>query len=193
MPARLDNENEAVVLLPAYEILGVPHAVLPSGLVRWDLLTAADINHYAVVTTPAHANAGAGGNVTCAIVSDAFTLGFTDSVEDDERTLCEPGNSIDLTDFNFEADITGFRDANPASTDSVFNLWRNLTFAPDVPYIIVHRVGFPSTTLFAAGHEIYTYYGATDVQIPVHEDGSQQKIQSVLIAKDALPPRNLAA
>ncbi|MDL5351099.1 hypothetical protein [Microbacterium sp. zg-YB36] len=190
---RIDNEDEAVVVLPAYEVLGEPYAVLPSGLVPWDELTSADINHYAVVTTPAHSNAGAGGNVTCAIVSDGFTLQMTGSEEDDERTLCDPGNSVDLTDFNFDADMTGFRDANPAATDSVFNLWKNLTFAPDVPYIIIHRVGFDSTTAFAEDQEIYTYYAHTDLPVNVHDDGSKQKIQSVFIQKDALGPRFLDA
>jgi hypothetical protein len=190
---RISNETDAVVFIPAYEVLGEPKAILPTGLVAWDALTSAQINHYASVTTLAHANAGAGGNVTCAIVSDGFTLNLTDSEEDDERTLCDPGNSVDLTDLNFDADLTGFRDAVPASTSSVFNLWKSLTFAPDVPYIIVHRVGFASDVAFAAGHEIYTYYAHTDLPVNVHDDGSKQKIQSTMIPKGALPPRVLSA
>jgi hypothetical protein len=190
---RISNETDTVVALPAYEVLGEPHAILPSGLVPWDELTAADINHYAVVTTPAHANAGAGGNITCALVSDAFTLQLTDSEEDDERTLCDPGNSVDLTDLNFDSEMAGFRDANPAATDSVFNLFKNLTFAPDVPYILVHRVGYESTVLFAADQEYYTYYVHTDLPVAVHDDGAKQKISSSFIKKAALPPRELTA
>lgn len=189
--ARINNETDTVVLIPAYDILGVPNAILPTGLVPWDELTATQINHYAVVTTPGHANAGAGGNVTCAIVSDAFTLNLTDSAEDDEKTLCDPGNSVDLTDLNFDADLTGFRDANPNATDSVFTLWKNLTFGPDIPYIIIHRVGFDSTDAFATGQEVYTYYGLTDLPVAVHADGEKQKIQSVLVPKSALGPREI--
>ena len=189
--ARVNNETDTIVFIPAYDILGVPNAVLPEGLVPWDELTAAQIDYYAVVTTPGHANAGAGGNVTCALVSDAFTLNLTDSAEDDEKTLCDPGNSVDLTDLNFDADMTGFRDAVPASTTSVFNLWRNLTFAPDIPYIVIHRVGYESTVAFDDDQEIYTYFGLTDLAVNVHADGSMQKIQSVLVPKAALGPRAL--
>lgn len=177
------NESETVVLLPATEVLGVPHAILPTGLVRYDELTTADINHYAVVTDTSHANAGGGGNVTCAILSDAFTLGFTDSEEDDERTLCQPGNSVELTDLNFDADITGFRDKDKNATDSVFVLWKNLTFAPDVPYLVVARTDKPSDAPFVAGDEIDVFYAWTDLPINVHADGAKQKVQSAFVTK----------
>ena len=190
---RIDNTNEAVIALPAHEVLGEPHAILPSGLVHWENLTSADINHYAVVTSTSHANAGAGGNITCAISSDAFTLNMTDSSEDDEKSLCDPGNSVELTDLNFDAEMAGFRDANPAATDSVYVLWKNLTFRADVPYILIHRVGYDSTVAFAAGQEIYTYFVLTDHPVNVHADGSQQKISESFIKKGALKPRNLAA
>lgn len=190
---RIDNTNEAVILLPAHEVLGVPHAVLPTALRDWEELTSADINRWAVVTSSGHANAGAGGNITCAVSSDSFTLNLTDSNEDDEKSLCEPGNSVELTDLNFDAEMAGFRDANPNATDSVYVLWKNLTFRADVPYILVHRVGYDSTFPFAAGQEIYTYYVHTDHPVNVHADGSQQKIQQSFIKKGALKPRNLAA
>lgn len=182
---KLINESDCVVAIPAHEVLGVPHAVLPTGLVRYDELTAANINHYAVVTNTAHANAGAGGNISCAILADGFTLAFTDSEEDDERTLCQPGNSVDLTDLNYDADITGFRDKNKNATDSVFVLWKNLTFAPDVPYLLVHRSDKPSDAPFVAGDEVDVYYAWTDLPINVHADGSKQKIQSQFVTKSA--------
>ena len=194
MVDRLLNESDSVIFLPAYEQAGKPHAILPTGLVAYDELTAADINYFAVISTPAHANAGAGGNVSCALLADGFTLQLTDSEEDDERTLCEPGNTVDLTDFNYDADLTGFRDADPDATDSVFNLWRNLTFAPDVPYLIVHRVGYASDVAFAAGQEIDIYYVHTDLPVNVHADGEKQKIQSTMIAKgDVLITHEIAA
>lgn len=191
--ARIINETDTVLALPAYEVLGEPKAVMPDGLVDWDDLSEDDLNYYAVVTSLGHPNAGSGGNVSCAILSDGFTLNLTDSEEDDERTLCDPGNSVDLTDMNFDADLTGFRDANPNATDSVFVLWKSLTFAPDVPYIIIHRVGYASDVPFADGQEIYTYYAHTDLPVNVHDDGSKQKIQSVMIQKSALGPRVIGA
>ena len=183
MPDRLINETDTVLLIPAHEMLGIPNAVTPTGLTPFDALTAAILNRYAPVINTAHANAGAGGNVSCAIVSDGFTLNLTDSEEDDERTLCDPGNSVDLTDLNFDADMTGFRDETPGNADSVFEVWRRLTFAPDVPYLLVHRVGYSSDVPFAAGQEISVYYAFTDLPVDVHADGAKQKIQQVFVPK----------
>lgn len=187
MVDRLLNETDTVVLLPARDVLGVPHVVTLDGLVPYTELTSDIINYWAAVTTMSHPNAGAGGNISCAIVADAFTLGLTDSEEDDERTLCDPGNSVDLTDLNFDADITGFRDAEPGNQDSVFELWRHLTFAPDIPYILVHRVGYRSDVPFEAGHEITAYYALTDLPVDVHADGAKQKIQSVFVPRETTP------
>ena len=138
-------------------------------------------------------NAGAGGNISCALVSDAFTLSMTDSSEDDEKSLCDPGNSLDLTDFNFDADMAGFRDEDPNNPDSVFALWKNLTFAPDVPYLLVHRVGYASDVPFAVGQEIDVYYVHTDLPVNVHDDGAKQKIQQTFITKGVEPNYVIAA
>lgn len=184
MTERVVNEHETVLMIPSHNMLGVPHAVMATGLVPFDALTTDVLNHYAPVVTTAHANFGAGGNVTCAITTDGFTLNLTDSAEDDERSLCEPGNVVDLTDLNFDADFTGFRDATPGNTDSVYEVWRLLTFAPDVPYILVHRVGYSSDTTFAVGQEIDVYVVETDLPVDVHADGSKQKIQQSFISKD---------
>lgn len=184
MPERLVNEHETVLLIPSHNVLGVPHAIMPTGLVPFDALTTAVLNRYVPVVNTAHANFAAGGNITCALTSDGFTLNLTDSAEDDERALCEPGNVVDLTDLNFDADFTGFRDATPGNADSVFEVWRKLTFAPDVPYIIVHRVGYPSNTNFAVGQEIDVYAVETDIPVDVHADGSKQKIQQSFVSRD---------
>lgn len=183
MVDRLINETDTIVRIPAHEVLGVPHAILPTGLVKYDELTAAHINYYAVITSPGHPNAGGGGNITCAILSDGLTLGFTDSEEDDEKTLCDPGNSVELTDLNFDNDMTGFRDKDKTDTTSVFNLWTQLTFAPDVPYLDVHRTDKPSDAPFVVGDEIDVFYSWTDFPINVHADGGKQKVQSVAVTK----------
>ena len=187
------NETDTVVAIPAHEVLGIPSAILPSGLVPFDALTAAAINRFAVVTNTAHANAGAGGNISCALVADAFTLAMTDSSEDDEKSLCDPGNSLDLTDFNFDSDMAGFRDEDPNNADSVFVVWKNLTFAPDVPYILVHRVGYASDVPFAIGQEIDVYYAHTDLPVNLHDDGAKQKIQQTFVPKSVVPNHVIAA
>ena len=184
MAERLINETDTVVMIPAHAVLGDYKAITQTGLKSIEALTAADINYYAVVSDLSHANAGSGGNVSCAIDAGAFTLGNGDSQEEDDKTLCDPGNIVDLGDATYDADITGFRDADPTATDSAFVLWESLTFVADVPYIIIHRVGYKSDVQFAAGQEIDAYVVETDWPVPVVSDGGKQKIQSVFIPKN---------
>ncbi len=197
---RVINEDETVVLIPATTVLGVPNAITATGLTPYSALTAAVINTYASVTSVG-SGAVSGGNVTCALLADDFTLGWTDSEEDDEKSLCEPGNSIDLTGMNFDAEMAGFRDATSQALpiankaqDSVHELWRRLTFAPDVPYLVVHRIGFPSTQAFAVGQKIDVYFIETDVPVDVHEDGAKQKTSQSFISKsDGVDEYTIAA
>lgn len=185
MPDRLINETETVLLVPAYEVLGVPNAIIPDGLTPFDALTTTVLNYYASVNSPGSTNAGAGGNVSCAIITNGFDLGLGDSKTDNDLTLCDPGNAVDLTDLTFTAKMTGFRDANRADTTSQFNLWDYLTFAPDVPYLIVHRIGYASDVAFAVGHEIDVYYVNTDNPVPENADGAKEKITETFISKSS--------
>lgn len=183
MPDKVLNETDTVLFIPAHDVLGVPNAITPTGLVPIDELDADTLNHYAVITDSLDTGAGGGGNVTCAIVADGFTLGLTDSEEDDELTLCDPAGSVDLTTLNFDADLTAFRDESLTAA-GVFNMFRDLTFGPDAPYIIVHRVGYASNVAFAVGQEIDAYYALTDNPVAVYGDGEKQKVQSVFVPKN---------
>lgn len=188
MADKLINETDTVLAIPAYEKDGLVYAIAPTGLVPMTALTSTILNRYAVVTDLAHANAGGGGNISCALLTDGFTLRQTDSEEDDEKTLCDPGNSTELTDYNYDAEMQGFRDKNPNATDSVFNLWKSLTFAPDVPYIIVHRIGYASDVPFAVGQEIDAYHVETDLPVNVHADGAKQKISQTFVPQGSYEP-----
>ncbi len=200
MSERVINTDETIVLIPAHAVLGVPHAITTGGLVAYDALTSALINTYASVVATG-AGAVSGGNVTCAILEDSLTLSQSDSETDDEKSLCDPGNSIDLAALNYEVSMTGFRDVTSQATpvaskaqDSVYELFRRLTFAPDVPYLAVHRIGFDSTASFAANQKIDVYYIETDWPTDVHEDGSKQKVAQSFISKsEALFDHALAA
>src|SRR5690606_35426133 len=54
----------------------------------------------------------------------------------------------------------------------VFNLFRDLFRAPDVPYILVKRIGTPQADAFAAGQIISMYAVNTDIPVDIVEDGS---------------------
>ena len=75
------------------------------------------------------------------------------------------------------------RDINPFDQSSEFNLAANLTNAPDVPYVIAHRIGYSRTAQAAVGQEWHLYYVWTDHSIPSVADGSNQSIGQAFIPK----------
>jgi hypothetical protein len=185
MPKLLVGDKDTILLIPAIEILGVPQMVGPTTLVDYATPTNAVINRYLSITSPGSANAGQGGNITCA-VSEDFTLGATDPEIDDSRTVCSKGASGEIKRYNFEAELTIFRDLSLTDSTSVFNLARDLTRAPDIPYFIAHRVGYSSVTASAVGHEWDFYYVYTDNPVPVYEDDDWQQSTLTFVPKGIL-------
>lgn len=183
----LVGDKDTVLLLPAFEVGGVPHIANPAGGpgISIEAPTSALLNQFIPALTPAHANAKWGGNVTCAIIDD-WTLGMTDSGTDDTRTLCSVGQSQDLTFYNFEAKMNFLRDEVITEATSEFNLARDLTQAPDIPYVIAHRIGYHHTAVAAAGQEWHFYYVWTDYPIPAATDGSNMQIGVTFIPKGIL-------
>ena len=178
---RLLPANESVVLIPATERAGVPQGIYEGGIQPIDTITSDLINAYFNVKTYGDINAKGGGNISCAIKDD-MELGLTDSDSDDERTLCSVGQSEELTAFQFQAVMNAFRDAD-LTGQGVFNLAYALTFGPDVPFIIAHRVGYTNDTEAEAGQRWDFYYVWTDVQIPQHGDATNLSFQETFIPK----------
>lgn len=181
---------ETILLIPAVEINGVPWMITPTGLVDYENPTAAALNAYIPVLKPSDPLAAQGGNVSCAILDD-LNLGLADSDTDDSKTVCSKGNSADLTFYNFDAELNGKRDED-IFADSLWNLWRDLTRAPDVAYFIAHRVRgqINSTVPAAVGQEWDFYYVHTDVQVPGYGDNEPIQAQSTFIPKNVVNVRH---
>ena len=109
-------------------------------------------------------------NISCAITDD-YTLNMTESDTDDSRSICDIGQVATPTFFNYEASLDGFRDADLDAT-GVYNLFRDLFRAPDVPYILIKRIGGANNTPFAVGDTISMYEVNTDYPVDLVEDGS---------------------
>lgn len=185
MPQKmLVGDKDTVLLIPAYELNGIPQAALPTGGVSVPISapTTALLNYYIPITTPASAGAKWGGNVTCAIVDD-WTLALKDSSTKDIRTLCSVGQSQELTFYNYDASMNFLRDSNPADATSEFNLPANLTSAPDVAYLVAHRVGYSRTAVAAIGQEWHFYYVWTDHAIPAAADGDYMTLGETFVPK----------
>lgn len=174
---------ETILLVPAIEIDGVPWIVTPTGLVDYENPTSAALNVYQAVTKPSQTYASAGGNISCAVIDD-LSLAVTDSETSGNKTICSKGNSAALTLHNFTAELNILRDAD-LTADGQFNLARDLTRAPDVPYFIAHRVkgGKDSSEPAAAGDEWDFYYVYTDHPVPAFPDGDDQTLGLSFVPK----------
>ena len=180
----LVGDKDTVLLIPAFEINGVPQMAYSASPAPVPITapTIALLNHYIDALTPGSTGGHWGGNVTCATVDD-MNLAFTDSATDDTRTLCSVGQSQDLTFYNYDAVLNFLRDINPLDNTSEFNLPANLTAAPDVAYVIAHRVGYSRTVDAAAGQEWHFYYVWTDHSVPASGDGEYQMIGQTFVPK----------
>ncbi|UOE45885.1 hypothetical protein [Agromyces larvae] len=174
--AKLVPGYETIVLAAAHEIDGVPWIVTPTGLVDYENPTAAALNIYHGITKPSQAYAGAGGNISCAVLDD-LNLGLTGSDTSSNKTVCSKGNSESLTQYNFDAELNVLRDEDP-DADGLYNLVRDLTRDADAPYFIIHRVrgGKDSSEEFAVGDEIDLYYVWTDHPVPAFPDSDDQTL-----------------
>lgn len=185
MADRVLRGNETVLLIPAYvDPSGTVHAIYGGGMEPIESITKDALDYWIPANTLNHASANGGGNVSCAIKDD-MTLGLTDSEADTDRTLCDVGQVEELTTKNFEASMTGFRDKELAA-NGVYNLFNKLTFGPDVPYIIAHRIGVKQTTLASVGEMWDFYYAMTDVQIPNYGNNANVTVTSTFIPKNVV-------
>lgn len=183
MPGKLIPGFETILLVPAAEVNGIPWIVTPTGLVNYETPTAAALNVYQSIITTAPTAAGAGGNISCAVLDD-LTLGLASSDTSSVKTVCSKGNSEDPTFYNFDAELNILRDEDLVAA-GLYNLARDLTRAADVAYFIVHRVkgGKDSSETFAVGDEVDLYYVWTDHPVPGFGDGDEQTLGLNFIQK----------
>lgn len=142
-------------------------AYYPEAFASMATPTAAELNDLFVYTSNEDA---LGFNISCAI-SDDYTLNMADSDTDDSMTICDIGNVTNPTFQNYEASLEGFRDRS-LTDNGVFNLFYNLFKGVDRPIILVKRIGYPQSTLFAVGQNVSLYSFNTDYPVDGVDDGS---------------------
>lgn len=172
--------NETVVLIPAYEVNGVPQ-LIGDTVVPLSAPTSTVINkwqgNYSTTTL------SSGGNISQAIKDD-LKLSQTASDTDKDRAITSFGKAEAPTLYNFQAQINGFGDADQTAL-GVFNLFRDLTFNADLPYVIAQRIGFPYNTAAAVGQEWNFFYAWTDYHIWTYADDAN------LLLGESFVPKNL--
>ena len=106
------------------------------------------------------AAAGMVFNVSCAMLSDT-TLDLADSDTDDTRTWCSTGNDSTPTFYNASLNLTSLRDANLATVNAANTIF-NLTKVPDIPLILIDRIGYAPDMDFEIGQKIDIFPVTTD-------------------------------
>jgi len=109
-------------------------------------------------------------NISCAIVS-GYTLNATDSDTDDSTSICDGANAGVPTFYNYEGNLTFFRDADVIATTSDFAKAFAFFKNGKAEGYLVRRVGYPSTQAAAAGQKVSSYKFISDNPQDAVEDG----------------------
>lgn len=112
-------------------------------------------------------------NISCAVVS-GYTLNPTDSDTDGTTSICNSANIETPTFYNYEANITFFREEVGANEDNTSAYYRAFEFfkEPDAEGYLVRRVGYRESEPAAAGQEVSVFYVSSDyAQDVVPDDG----------------------
>jgi hypothetical protein len=129
-------------------------------------------NAFANPEEPTIAELNAGTNISCAIVA-GYTLGFTDSDTNDERSICDEGNVQTRGFANFEASLSFFRAPLDASDpDSlVYDAARDIFKGElHVTGYLVSRQGYKSNVAYAEGQHISLYKVTSDLYRDISGD-----------------------
>ena len=109
-------------------------------------------------------------NISCAVVS-GYTLNATDSDTDDSTSICDGANVELPTYYNYEANITFFRDSDPTNVVSDYAKAFAFFKAGRQAGWLIRRVGYLSTVAAAATQVISSYKVISDYPQDVIEDG----------------------
>lgn len=122
--------------------------------------------------TPSAAKLTLAANISCAVVS-GYTLNPTDSDVDDSTSICDGANVEVPTYYNYEGNITFFREGNIGDTTSdyakAFAFFK--TRGNAAGGYLVRRVGYLSTVAAAAGQVVSSFKFISDNPQDVVEDG----------------------
>jgi len=122
--------------------------------------------------TPSAAKLTTAANISCAVVS-GYTLNPTDSDTDDSTSICDGANTEVPTYYNYEGNITFFRDADLTATTSdyakAFAFFK--TRGNSAGGYLVRRLGYASTVAAAVGQVVSSFKFISDYRQDVVEDG----------------------
>lgn len=129
------------------------------------------------INVPTATELNDGTNISCAITSADFTLGWTDRDTDDSKSLCDDSNVENPIYKNYEGDLTFFRDANREEVLSVYNIAYELFLTPLQQGFLIKRVGKPFDDPYVDGDEVTIFSFLSGDPNDMHEDGTPVRLQ----------------
>lgn len=129
--------------------------------------TASELNNLFAFGT---AEDGLVFNISGAILDDSNNINQTGSDTDSTMTIVDVASVETPTFWNYEVTFDGLRDRD-IDAAGVYNLLRELTIAPDRPFIVITRVGPHNEDPAAIGDVISLFAVDTDLSSDITEDG----------------------
>lgn len=109
--------------------------------------------------SPSAAKLTNAANISCAIET-GFKLGAVGSEKDTSSTICDNANAEAYTFYNYEGNLTFFREGDLSNTTSdfykAFNFFKAGTAALQTGFL-VKRIGYASTVAAAVGQLVSSY------------------------------------
>lgn len=131
------------------------------------------------INAPTAEELNAGENITCAITSADYTLGWTERDTDDSKSLCDDSNVETPIYKNYEADLTFFRDSDRENNESVYNTVYELFKIPRQRGLLVERVGKNADAEYVDGDEVSVFDFLSGDPRTLHEDGVAVRMQTM--------------
>lgn len=119
-------------------------------------------------------------NITCALDEDGTEFTLNDPDTDDSLSFCDAAGSQTATFKNPNVVLVAYRDAE-RNANGVFKLAFDHLAHPDVPYVIILRVGLPFDTPYGANQYIRMVGGRTDLPVSVEESGENARISNTFL------------
>lgn len=135
------------------------------------------------INAPTAEELNAGENITCAITSADYTLGWTDRDTNDDKSLCDDSNVATPIYKNYESNLTFFRDEVLDNADSVYNIAYELFKTPLQNGYLVERVGKPNDEPYVDGDEVSVFKVRSGDPRTLHSDGEPVKMQVMFLAQ----------
>lgn len=135
------------------------------------------------INAPTAEELNAGENITCALTSADYTLGWTDRDTNDDKSLCDDSNVQTPIYKNYEANLTAFRDADDTNTESVYNVFYDLFRTPLQSGYLVERVGKQHDEPYVDGDDVSIFKVISGDPRTLHNDGEPVKMQVAFLAQ----------